>query len=120
MRRCPPSAKLRTGLLPPPQNMRWSGKQDQLADDSPFSEQFLCPSRLGKRKSLRDDRLDLLLPKQLKKCNQVLSKQFRFQPLERLDTVRNHPFSAREEAGASDVQAEPGGSPKAPSTTGTT
>ncbi len=35
-------------------------------------------SCLGKRKSPRDERLDLLLFKEVKQGDQILSKQFRF------------------------------------------
>ena len=51
-------------------------------------------SRLGKRESLRDQRLDLLLLKEVKQRDQILSKQCRFQPFEPLDAVGDHPFSA--------------------------
>ena len=43
-------------------------------------------------KSLRDERLDLLLLKEFKQGDQILSKQCRFQPFERLDaefTLKN-------------------------------
>ena len=44
-------------------------------------------SRLGKRKSLRDERLDLLLLQEVEQGDQILSKLGRLQPFERLDAV---------------------------------
>ena len=74
-------------------------------------------SCLGKRKSLRDERLDLSLLKEIKQGDQILSKEFRFQPFERLDAVGDHPFPAREKPAAGDVQPEEGGSTKSLTTT---
>ena len=70
-------------------------------------------SCLGKGKSLRDERLYLLLLKEFKQGDPILSKQVRFQPFERLDAVGDHPFAAREKPAAGDVQPEDGGSTKA-------
>jgi len=70
-------------------------------------------SRLGKRKSLRDQRLDLLLLKEVKQGDQILSKQCRFQPFEPLDAVGDHPFSAWEKPPTGNVQPENGDSTKA-------
>ena len=70
----------------------------------------------GKWKSLRDERLDLFLLKQFQQCNQILSKQCRLQPFERLDTVRNHPLPAGHEPVASNVQSEDSGLTKAMTT----
>ena len=77
-------------------------------------------SRLGKRKSLRDERLDLSLLKEIKQGGQILSKEFRFQPFERLDAVGDHPFPAREQAAAGDIQRVDGDSMQAITTTWTT
>ena len=74
---------------------------------------------MGKRKSLRDERLDFLLLKEVKQGDQVLAKPFRFQPFERLDAVGNHPFPAREKPAAGDVQPEDGCPTKALTTTRT-
>ena len=76
-------------------------------------------SCLGKRKSLRDERLDLSLLKEIKQGDQILSKEFRFQPFERLDAVGNYPFPTWEKPAAGDVQPEDGGSTKALTTTWT-
>jgi hypothetical protein len=70
-------------------------------------------SCLGKRKSLRDDRLDLLLFQQVKQGDQILSKQCRSQPLKPLDAIGDHPFLAREKPAAGDVQGVDGNSMKA-------
>jgi len=72
---------------------------------------------LGNGKSLCDQRLDLLLLKKAKQGDQILSKEFRFQPFERLDAVGDHPFPAREKPAAGDVQPEESGSTKALTTT---
>ena len=77
-------------------------------------------SCLDKRKSLHDERLDLLLFKEVKQGDQILSKEFRFQPFERLDAVGDHPFPAWEKPAAGDAQPEDGGSTKALTTTRTT
>ena len=86
----------------------------------PFAEQLMRVSCLGKRKSLRDERLDLLLLKEFKQGDQILSKQCRSQPFEPLDAVGDHPFPAREKPAAGNVQPENGDSTKAMTTTWTT
>src|SRR6266498_710788 len=91
-----------------------------LACHASLPEQLVRVSCLGKRKSLRGDRLDPLLLKEVEQGDQILSKPFRFQPFERLDTVGDHPFPAWEKPAAGDVQAEDGGSPKALTTAWTT
>ena len=75
---------------------------------------------LGKGESLRDQRLDLLLVQEAEQGDQILSKEFRFQPFERLDAVGDHPFPAWEKPAASNVQPEDGDSTKALTTTWTT
>ena len=65
-------------------------------------------SRLGKRKSLRDEWLDLLLLKEVKQGDQILSKQCRSQPFEPLDAVWDHPLAAREKPASDNVQPEDG------------
>ena len=77
-------------------------------------------SCLGKGKSLRDERPDLLLLKEVKQGEQILSKPCRFQPFERLDAVGNHPSPAREKPAAGDVQPNSGESTKALTTAWTT
>ena len=57
-------------------------------------------SCFGKGKSLRDQRLDLFLLKEVKEGNQILSKQCRSQPFEPLDAVGDQPFPAREKPAA--------------------
>jgi hypothetical protein len=76
-------------------------------------------SCLGKRESLRDEWLDLLLLKEVEQGDQVLSKQCRPQPFERLDAVGDDSLPAREKPAADDVQREGGGSTKALTATGT-
>jgi hypothetical protein len=60
-------------------------------------------SCLGKRKSLRDERLDLSLLKEVEQGDQILAKQGGLQPFEPLDAVGDHPFPARKKPPASDV-----------------
>ena len=91
--------------------------EHDLACHASLPEQLLRVSRLGKRKSLRDERLDLFLLKEVKQGDQILSKEFRFQPFERLDAVGDYPFPAWEKPAADDVQPEHGGSTKALTTT---
>jgi len=55
--------------------------------------------------------------KKAKQGDQILSKEFRFQPFERLDAVGDHPFPAREKPAAGDAQPEEGGSTEALTTT---
>jgi hypothetical protein len=83
-------------------------------------EQLVRASRLGKRKSLRDERLDLLLSKEVEQGHQILSKPCRSQPFEPLDAVGDHPFPAREKPAASNVQPEDRDCTKAMTTTWTT
>src|SRR5262245_50539420 len=87
--------------------------EHKLACHASLPEQLVRVSRLGKRKSLRDERLDLLLLKEVKQGHQILSKQCRSQPFEPLDAVGDHPFPAREKPAASDVQPEEGQSMRA-------
>ena len=94
--------------------------EHDLACYASLPEQLLRVSCLGERKSLRDERLDLFLLKEVKQGDQILSKEFRFQPFERLDAVGDHPFPAWEKPAAGDVQPEDGGSAKALTTTWTT
>jgi hypothetical protein len=74
-------------------------------------------SRLGERESLRDQRLDFLLPEEVEQGEQILSKPCRSQPLQPLDAVGDHPFPAREKPAAGDVHAEDGDCTKAMTTT---
>jgi hypothetical protein len=77
-------------------------------------------SCLGKRKSLRDERLDPLLSKEVQQGDPILPEQVRLQAFERLDAVGDHPFPARQKPAAGDAQPEQGGSTKASTTTWTT
>src|SRR5512134_1357883 len=87
--------------------------EHDLAGDASLPEQLVRVSGLGKRKSLRDERLDLLLLKEVEQGDQILSKQCRFQPFEPLDAVGDHPFPAREKPAAGNVQRVDGNSMKA-------
>jgi hypothetical protein len=91
--------------------------QHDLARHASLPEQLVRVSRLGKRKSLRDDWLDLLLLKEVEQGGQILSKQCRPQPFEPLDAVGDHPFPAREKPAAGNVQPEDGDSTVAMTTT---
>jgi hypothetical protein len=82
--------------------------EHDLAGYASLPQQLLRLPRFGKRKSLRDKRLDLLLLKKVEERDQVLSKQGRFQTFERLDTVGDHPFPAREKPAACNVSPENG------------
>ena len=94
--------------------------EHDLAYHASLPEQLVRLSCLGKRKSLRDERLDLLLFEQVKQGDQILSKQCRFQPFKRLDAVGDHPFPARKKPAASNIQPEDADSTKAVTTTWTT
>ena len=94
--------------------------EHNLADHASLPEQLVRVSCLGKGQSLRDQRLDLLLLKEVEQGDQILSKPCRSQPFEPLDAVGDHPFPAREKPAASDVQPEDGDSTKAMTTTWTT
>ena len=60
-------------------------------------------SCLDKRKSPRNERLNLLLFEEVEQRDQILSEQFRSQPFQPLNTVGNHPFAAREQPAANNV-----------------
>jgi Domain of unknown function (DUF4158) len=53
---------------------------------------------------MRDEPLDLLLFKELKHGDQILSKQCRSQPFKPLDAVGDHPLSVREKPAASNAE----------------
>jgi hypothetical protein len=91
--------------------------EHDLARHVSLSEQLVRLSGLGKRKSLRDEWLDLLLLKEVEQGEQILSKQCRPQPFEPLDAVGDHPFPAPEKPAADNVQPENGDSMKAMTTT---
>jgi hypothetical protein len=86
--------------------MSSSKHEHDLAYDTSFPEQFVGASRLGKRNSLCDERPDLPLLQEVEQGDQILSKQTRSQPLEPLDAVGNHAFSARKKPAACDVHPE--------------
>ncbi len=96
---------------------RLVGHEHNLAYHASLPEQLVRVSRLGKRKALRDERLDLLLSKEVEQGDQILPKQSRLQPFERLDAVGDHPFPAREKPAAGDVQPEDGEPTEAITTT---
>ena len=56
--------------------------------------------------------MDLLLSKEVEQGDQVLSKEFRVQPFERLDAIGDHALAAREKPAAGDVQRKDGDSMK--------
>src|SRR2546425_12602233 len=91
--------------------------EHDLACHASLPEQLVRVSCLGKRKSLRDERLDLLLLKEVEQGDQILSKQCRSQPFEPLDAVRDHPPPTREKPAAGNIQPENGDSMKAMTTT---
>jgi hypothetical protein len=70
-----------------------------------------------KWKSLRDEGLDLLLPKEVELGDQILSEQCRPQSFDPLDAVGDHPLAAREKPAAGNVQPEDGDCTKAMATT---
>ena len=94
--------------------------EHDLADHTSFPEQLVRVPCLDERKSLSDERLDLSLLKEIEQGDQILSKEFWFQPFERLDAVGDHAFPAREKPAASDIQPEDRDSTKAMTTTWTT
>src|SRR5262249_43597765 len=89
------------------------GHEYDLARHAPRPEQLVRASRLGKRKSLRDERLDPLLVKEVEQGGQILSKPGRSPPLQPLDAVGDHPSPARQQPAAGDVQREDGDPGKA-------
>src|SRR5262245_59999086 len=91
--------------------------EHDLACDAPLPEQLVRASGLGKGKALRDQRLDLLLLKELEQRDQILSKPGRLPPLEPLDAVRHHPIPTREKTAADNVHPEDGESTEAITTT---
>src|SRR5262249_639745 len=90
--------------------------EHDLADDAPLLEQLVRASRVGKRKALRDQRLDLLPLQEAEQGDQILPEQSPLQPLERLDGVGDDPLPAGEEPAAHDVQRVNGDSVEAMTT----
>src|SRR5262245_52398694 len=80
--------------------------EHDLARHASVPKHLLRLPGLRQRESLRDQRLDLPLFKEIEQCAQILSKPCRPQPFEPLDAVGDHPSPAREEPAASDVQPE--------------
>ena len=66
---------------------------------------------------MRDERLDLVLLKEVEQGDQILSKQRRPQPFEPLDAVGDHPFAAREKPAPGNIQPENADFTKALTTT---
>lgn len=62
--------------------------------------------RLNEGKSVSNERLDLFLSKEIKQCNQILSKERRLEPLEPLNAVGENAFPPREKPSAGDVPSE--------------
>ena len=91
--------------------------EHDLAGDASLPEQLVRLSRPGKRKPLCDERLNLVLLKEIEQGDQILSKQSRPQPFEPLNAVADHPFPAREKPAASNVEPEDGESTIAMTTT---
>ena len=94
--------------------------EHDLACDASLPEQLLRVFCLGKRKSLRDERLDLLLLKEVKLGDQILSKHIPSQLHEGLDAIGDHPSPAREKEAANNVHTEDGDTTKAMTATWTT
>ena len=99
--------------------MRILAHEHDFAGDASLAEQFVGVPCLGKRKSLRDERRDLVLVQKIEESDQVLSKHRRSQPHEGLDAIENHPFSAWEQPAGSDVHREDGERAVAMPATGT-
>src|SRR6478672_3038366 len=93
--------------------------EHDLARHAFLPEQLVRLSCLGKRKSLRDKRLDLLLLKEVQQGDQVLSKQCRLQPFERLDAVGDYPSPAREKPASGNIHREDGDGAKTMTTSRT-
>jgi hypothetical protein len=85
-----------------------SSNEHDFAGHASFAQQLVRASCFRKWKSLCDERFDLLLAQEVEQGDQVLTKQSRLQPFERLDAVRHHPFPAGEKPAAGDVQREDG------------
>ena len=73
--------------------------------------------RLGKWETLRDQRLELLLLKEVEQDEQILSKPCWSQPFKPLDAVRNDAFPAGENPAANNVHSEDRDGTKAMATT---
>src|SRR5262245_51430509 len=100
-------------ITPPIRFLFVAPHQHELACHASLPEQLVRLSCLGKGKSLRDQRLDLLLLKEVEQGNQIRPKPCRSQPLQPLNAVGDYPFPAREKPAASDVHPEDGQSMKA-------
>jgi hypothetical protein len=94
--------------------------ENDLASHAFLAEQLVRKLRLGKRKFPGNQRLDFLLLQKAQQGDQVLSEHCRFQALEPLDAVGDHPLPAREKPAASNVQTENRESLKAITAPGTT
>lgn len=92
--------------------------QHDLAGHPSAGEQLVRAPCLYERKSLRDQRPDLLLPKEIEQGGQILSEPGGPEPLEGLDAVGHHAFPPREQPTAGEIQREDGGSTEALTTTG--
>ena len=82
--------------------------QYDLADYAAVDEQLLRCSGFLQGKSLRNDRFHLSLLKQVHEREQVLSKQFRTEPFEPLNTVGDDAFASRKQPPTRYVQAKDG------------
>ena len=111
---------MQKGHASPSRERRPAAHEHELSCHPSLSKQLVRMSCLGKRQSLRDQRPDFVLSKEIEQRDQILSKQCRSQPLEPLDAVEDHPFPAREKPAASDVQPEDTECTKAMTTTWTT
>ena len=87
--------------------------EHNLARYASLAKELMCLFCLSQGKSLCDERLDFLLLEQLEQDSQVLSKPFRFQPFERLYTVGDYSFPAREKPASRDIEPKDSSSPKA-------
>ena len=80
--------------------------ENDLPCHTAFAEHLVRISCLGKWKSMRYERLDLLLLKEVKQSHQILAKQGWTKPFEPLDAVGHYPSPAWEKPAASNVQPE--------------
>jgi hypothetical protein len=94
------------------------GYQHDFADYAALFELLMRFPRVSKRKSLRDERLNLLLLEEIEQRNKVFPKPSRLQPFQRLDAVGDHSLSTRQNPATDSVQREFSGPPKSPTPAG--
>src|SRR5690242_16827418 len=87
-------------------------QEHDLADHAPAGEQLMRMFCFPQRQPARDQRLDLLLSKEVQQGNQILTEQFGLPSLERLNAVGDQTFSARQQPPCRNIGREGGGSAK--------